>query len=66
MGLGFTISLTVLGTFREIIGNGTVWGYHLMWESYKPFSFLLKPPGAFVCLGIMLGIMNLFGKGKEL
>jgi len=66
MGLGFTISLTVLGAIREILGNGTIWGYHIMWETYKPFSFLLKPPGAFVCLGIMLGIMNTIGGKKEM
>jgi len=59
MGLGFTISLTVLGAIREVLGNGTVFGLHVMWSSYEPFGFMLKPPGAFVCLGLLLGLMNL-------
>lgn len=62
MGLGFTISLTVLGAIREIIGNGSIFGAHIMWSSYEPFTFMLKAPGAFVCLGSVLAIMNLVGK----
>lgn len=59
MGLGFTISLTVLGSVRELIGNGTLFGAHVMWSSFEPYSIMLKPPGAFLCLGLILGIMNL-------
>lgn len=66
MGLGYTISLTALAIFREVLGNGTLWGYHIMWEGFQPFAYLQKPPGAYACLGVMLGVMNLFGKGKEL
>ena len=62
MGLGFTISLTVLGGIREIIGNGSIFGAHILWSSYEPFTFMLKAPGAFVCLGALLAIMNLIGK----
>ncbi|MBW1731910.1 MAG: electron transport complex subunit E [Deltaproteobacteria bacterium] len=58
MGLGFTLSLTLLGAIREILGNGTVFGIHIMWESFKPFSIMLKPPGAFICLGLILTLMN--------
>ena len=58
MGLGFTMSLTLLGAIREILGNGTVFGIHIMWESFQPFGIMLKPPGAFICLGLILSIMN--------
>lgn len=62
MGIGFTMSLTVLGAIREIIGNGSLFGAHIMWSSYEPFTFMLKAPGAFVCLGLVLAVMNLIGK----
>ncbi len=58
MGLGFTISLTFLGGVREIIGNGTLFGHAVMWESFQPFSVMVQAPGAFICLGLILGLMN--------
>ncbi|MCA1905600.1 MAG: electron transport complex subunit E [Desulfarculus sp.] len=59
IGLGFAISLFSLGTIREIFGAGTFWGVHVMWSGYEPMAFLLKAPGAFVCLGLMLAAINL-------
>jgi electron transport complex protein RnfE len=59
VGLGFTLSLTALGAFREILGNGSVFGLNLFWESFEPFSFMVKAPGAFVGLGVMLALINL-------
>ncbi|RLJ05505.1 MAG: electron transport complex subunit RsxE, partial [Candidatus Aenigmatarchaeota archaeon] len=59
IGLGFTISLFVLGCIRELLGSGTLLGIPIMWSSYEPFKFMLKPPGAFVALGILLAAMNL-------
>ena len=71
IGLGFTISLFVLGSIRELLGNGTLLyydsshpGFHVMWSSFEPFAFMLKPPGAFVALGILLGLMNLISQYK--
>ncbi len=64
MGLGYTMSLTSLAFFRELLGKGTIWGHHVMWSGFEPLSFLQKAPGAFVCLGLMLGIMNLVGSEK--
>lgn len=58
MGLGFTLSLTFLGAVREIIGNGTLFGASIMWDSYEPFSAMVKAPGAFLCLGLILAVMN--------
>ncbi len=62
MGLGFTLSLTVLGGIREILGNGTIFGLGLFWDGFEPFTFMVKAPGAFVCLGIVLALMNVIGK----
>jgi|WetSurMetagenome_2_1015567.scaffolds.fasta_scaffold24578_3 Na+-translocating ferredoxin:NAD+ oxidoreductase subunit E len=58
MGLGFTISIVVIGTIREIIGNGTLFGMQVMAQSYIPFLLIILPPGAFILLGSMLGAMN--------
>ncbi len=66
MGLGYTMSLVVLSAVRELFGSGTLTllgkTYMIMSNSYEPFSFLLLAPGAFVCLGLILGIMNSIGE----
>ena len=58
MGLGFTLSLTFLGAVREIIGSGTLFSMSIMWSSYEPFEIMVKAPGAFLCLGVILSLMN--------
>lgn len=58
MGVGFTISLVILGCVREIIGMGTIFGLTLFGEDYLPFIAMILPPGAFISLGLLLGIMN--------
>ncbi len=65
MGLGFTLSLTVLGSIREILGQGTFFGAEVMWSSFRPFSFMVEAPGAFVTLGILLAIMNAISKSHQ-
>jgi len=65
MGLGFTISLIVLGSIREILGSGTVFGFALLGEGYPPFIVMLLPPGAFIALGLLLGLMNRLGKRQK-
>ncbi|MEF2144984.1 MAG: electron transport complex subunit E [Desulfovibrionaceae bacterium] len=60
MGLGFTFSLTFLGSLRELFGSGTLFGAQIMGPAYKPFAFMIEAPGAFVCLGLLLGAMNYF------
>ncbi len=58
IGIGFTLSLTFLGAVREILGNGTLFGQAVLWESYEPFAVMVKAPGAFICLGVIVGLMN--------
>ncbi len=59
IGLGFTLSLTFLGSLRELFGQGTLFGQAVMGSSFEPFAFMVQAPGAFVCLGILLGLMNI-------
>ena len=64
IGLGFTISLTVLGGIREILGNGTIFGASVMWSTFEPLGFIVKAPGAFICLGLLLGLMNIISRKR--
>jgi len=61
IGIGFTLSLATLGAIREIFGTGKFFGAAVFGPSYEPFTFMVQAPGAFVCLGLMLCIMNLVG-----
>jgi len=63
MGLGFTAALTVLGSLREFFGAGTLglfFGEQVFID--QPFAFLQQAPGAFVALGLVLGVMNVIGR----
>jgi len=62
IGVGFTLSLTALAIVREVLGNGTFYNIPVFGPSFEPFSFMVQAPGAFVCLGLMLCIMNMMGK----
>ena len=58
MGLGFTISLSVIGFIRELLGAGTVFGMQVMPAAYKPIAIFVKAPGAFLVLAFLVIIMN--------
>ena len=58
MGLGFTISLSVIGLIRELLGAGTVFGMQVMPSAYKPIAIFIKAPGAFLVLAVLVIIMN--------
>jgi len=65
MGIGFTLALSLLGAIRELLGSGTlglVFGDQVLIG--LSFGFLQQAPGAFIALGLLLGIMNVIGKGK--
>ena len=62
IGIGFTLSLGALGAVREVLGEGTFYGMDVFGSSFEPFTFMVEAPGAFVCLGLMLCLMNLAGK----
>lgn len=67
MGLGFTIGLTAIGIFREIFGNGTIFGIKMMPGSYEPITILILAPGAFFVLACLVAIQNKvrIEKGKK-
>lgn len=58
MGLGFALALTILGSIREIFGNGSIFGFSLFGASFQPALIMILPPGAFLVLGMILAIIN--------
>ena len=57
MGLGFTLSLTVLGCIREFLGTGSMFGWHVFPDNYGALVFVLAP-GAFICLAYLMAIVQ--------
>jgi electron transport complex protein RnfE len=64
MGLGFTLALLVLSVIREIIGNGTILGISILGQNYMPAKMLVSPPGGFIVLGLVIGVMNIINKRR--
>jgi electron transport complex protein RnfE len=58
MGVGFTLALLALGSVREILGNGSLFGVHLFAESFQPWVVMILPPGGFFVLGGWLLLFN--------
>jgi Na+-translocating ferredoxin:NAD+ oxidoreductase subunit E len=65
MGLGFTASLTALGGIRELLGNGTLFGAPVMPGAFEPWIVMILPAGAFLTLGLMLGVYNKVNQRRE-
>lgn len=57
IGLGFTLSLTLLGLLREFLGAGTAFGLQLYPKTYSALLFVLAP-GAFIVLGYLIALKN--------
>ena len=57
-GIGFTIALLLMGIPREVLGNGTFLGYHVMPASFEPWVVMMLPPGGFFMIGVLLLVAN--------
>ena len=49
MGIGFTVALMILGSVRELLGAGSIFGFSVLGAAYKPAIIMILPPGAFPC-----------------
>ena len=65
MGLGFTLALFLLGSTRELLGNGSILGVDILSVSlsalhmdFTPVIVMILPPGAFIALGLLLATIN--------
>jgi len=65
MGVGFTASLTFMGSVREILGNGTIFGVQIMPASYDPWIVMILPAGGFIVLSLTLGFVNIITRRRE-
>lgn len=59
MGLGFTLIITLMGTIREFLGNGTILGIKISALSQQPALMMILPPGAFLVIGFLMALKNL-------
>ncbi len=60
IGLGFTLSLTVLGIVREILGSGSIFGFKFI--SGDGMLAFVMAPGAFLALGYLMVLFNKIAK----
>ncbi|MGB5300658.1 MAG: electron transport complex subunit E [Thiogranum sp.] len=65
MGVGFTIALLCLGSVREILGAGSLFGFPLFAENFQPWVVMILPPGGFFVLGGWLLLFNWYRQYRE-
>ncbi|RKY87628.1 electron transport complex subunit RsxE, partial [candidate division KSB1 bacterium] len=53
------------GLVREILGNGTIYGYPVFGSGYNPMLIMILPPGAFLILGLYLGFFNWLDRKRK-
>lgn len=64
MGIGFTLVLFILGSIREILGQGSFFGKDILGDRYNPALFMILPPGGFLLLGLFVAVKQYLSKGK--
>ena len=62
MGLGFTVSITLLSMVRELFGSGSIFGLQIMPANYQPMAIMNQVPGGFITLGILMIMVNAIRK----
>ena len=63
MGIGYTLTVVLMASIREILGSGTWLGFQIIPESVAKVSIMTQAPGAFFCFGLLMaGCVWLEGK----
>jgi len=57
MGVGFTLGLLFISAIRELLGNGTLFGF-LILKGFEPVLYLVLAPGALLVIGLLIGGIN--------
>jgi len=65
MAIGFVIALFALGAVREVLGNGSLFGYSLFGPNFEPWVVMILPPGGFLMLGLLLLFFNWIKEVRE-
>lgn len=64
MGIGFLGAIMLIGITRELFDAGTIFGYHIWPSAYNIFVVAL-PPGAFLVIGLYMGLFRYIGKMRS-
>jgi electron transport complex protein RnfE len=64
MGMGFTFALTLLGSIREILGAGSIFGVKFVSADASTILLFILPPGAFIALGFLIAAVNKITRKK--
>ena len=62
MGSGFTFALVLLGSVRELLGQGTLFGLNILGDDYPDVLMFILPPGAFIALGFIMAGVNIVNR----
>lgn len=65
MGCGFTLAMLLIGAIREVLGNGTLLGYQVMWSGYQPALIMILAPGAFILIGYLVAAFKILSERIE-
>lgn len=67
MGVGFFVALFLMGSIREVLGNGTFFGLQLPFFGtvIEPMMFFILPPGGFFVFGICICFSQIFVKWMD-
>jgi electron transport complex protein RnfE len=65
MGLGFTVALCILASIRELLATGCIFALRVMPRGFVPWLAMQMPVGAFVTLGLLLGLASVLTRKKR-
>ena len=58
MGIGFTLAITLMGSIREVLGNGSIFDIKFLADDAKTILIFIMPPGAFITYGFLIAVVN--------
>ena len=64
MGIGYTLTVVLMATIREILGSGTWLGFQVMPEGFVTIGIMTQAPGALLCFGLRMGL-GVWGEDKR-
>jgi Na+-translocating ferredoxin:NAD+ oxidoreductase subunit E len=65
MGIGFTLALTIIASFRELLGTGKLLGIPVLGAGYQPILILILPAGAFITMGFVFAAVSYLRQRNE-
>ena len=66
MGIGYTLTVVLMATFREVLGSGTFCGLPVPWFSGNPIGIMTMAPGGFFVFGCLIALVNKISKGRAI